>query len=98
MALTNYLTATLLLIAARCIRGQQFWVTGTEQVWLTAMAVCAADPCAPAGLVDVVAAPDGAGPVRAPVADGDVVGRRLPYDHGARAAALSTASGTGHHR
>ena len=42
MALTNYLTATLLMVAAKFVWGAQFWAAGTDRVWATAMAVCAA--------------------------------------------------------
>jgi uncharacterized membrane protein YeiB len=42
MALTNYLTATLLMVAARFAFGPEFWDAGTPQVWTTAMVVCAA--------------------------------------------------------
>jgi uncharacterized membrane protein YeiB len=42
MALTNYLTATVLMVIARFAWGPQFWEAGTAQVWTTAMGVCAA--------------------------------------------------------
>jgi uncharacterized membrane protein YeiB len=42
MALTNYLTATLLMVAAKVVWGAQFWAAGTDRVWATAMVVCAA--------------------------------------------------------
>lgn len=40
MALTNYVTATLLMIAIRLVTPSGFWARGDDEVWFAAMAAC----------------------------------------------------------